>query len=370
MASFNDIESDNFEAEESPKSTLFTLKKIAIAVGIFAALGLVTAGSLYLLGNSSSSLSPPTHMFQRNNLVFDDISSGTPYWIPFFVDHFPYGIIPKQTDNTCTLLYSDLSSTAADAVPKLSKDRKYIYFFDNDKDEAGTLCLDVDTKTIVPERTVGHYDKYFALTQDKFISGTSMRAYEGIIEVPKIRLSNLDTIGTNNLSFTDYESRCESLEKAIVLASTSDASKVFYACVFKGFNFNASRIFLKDFTADATAEGDIPICEKSYTPDWFLISPDNRYTVHIGFDGHYKIIEIGNAQTGAHVLFKFLPSNFDYSSIKNVAFSEDGKSIHVINVKDTTEGKEATIRTIDFEKLLRREADFFGEALPIELPRR
>ena len=365
MTSFNDIESDNFEAEEMPKSTLFTIKKIAMAMGIFAALGLVTAGSLYLLGNSSSSLSPPTNMFQRNNLVFDDISSSTPYWIPFFVDHFPYGIIPKPADNTCTLLYSNLPSTAADAVPKLSKDREYIYFYGNDED--GTLCLDVDTKAIVPERTVGHYDKYFALTQDKFISAVTVIQDRNVVS--KIRLSSLDPIGTNPLSFTDYESRCVSFEQPIVLASTNDASKIFYACVIKEFNFNATRIFLKDFTTDATAETDIPISEKSYIPDWFLISPDNQYTVHIGFDGHHKIIEIGNAQTGVYVLFKFLPSDFEYSSIKNVTFSDDGKSIHIINVKDSPAGKETTIRAIDFEKLLRREADFAGEALPIEFPR-
>ena len=358
---------NNFDnSEETKRSSCFTVKNVTLSLGVLVALGLVTAGSFYLLRKRKWSIpNHQTYTIQRNNPVFDRISSRTPFWIPFFVDQYPYGIIPKPAGNTCTLLYKFLPSSVSGAIPKLSKDRKYIYFYHNFPPEI--RCLDVDTKNIVTERRVCHYDKYFALTQDKFISGASIRTYEGVT-VPKIRLSNLDTVGTDPLSFTEYESKCESYEKAIVLGSTSDASKVFYACVFQGFNNNACKIFLKDFTTDAPAE-DISVCQKSYTPEWFMISPDNQYTVHFGFDGHNKIIEIRNAQNSAFVLIKLLDDNFDLTTIRNVAFSEDGKSLHIINVKDSMGEKEATIRTIDFEKLLAREADYLGPPLAIKFSR-
>ena len=41
------------------------------------------------------------------------------------------------------------------------------------------------------------------------------------------------------------------------------------------------------------------------------------------------------------------------------------KSIHIISVKESPRKKEATISTIDFEKLLNGDIDFLGEPLPI-----
>ena len=98
------------------------------------------------------------------------------------------------------------------------------------------------------------------------------------------------------------------------------------------------------------------------------MSPDDKYTVH--FVSKTKTIEVLDVNTGQIFANPQLGGDFDFSTIKNVAFSEDGKLIHVINVKDSKRKKGATIRTIDFDRLLNKEDDFLGEALTINFPRR
>ena len=136
------MESNNIETEETLKTTLFTLKNVAVAVGILAALGLITAGSLRFLRSglkspNQSELAELAEESEENdvsdqvqsiNLVFDVISSSTPYWIPFFVSNSLYGIIPKQADNTCTYLNTRAVQIIDGFNPKITKDRKYVIF--------------------------------------------------------------------------------------------------------------------------------------------------------------------------------------------------------------------------------------------------
>lgn len=68
------------------------------------------------------------------------------------------------------------------------------------------------------------------------------------------------------------------------------------------------------------------------------------------------------------VVNRKLGNDVDFSTIKNVAFSEDGKSIHVINVKGFTGTKQATIRSINYEKLLSGDKKFLGKPLAIKFP--
>ena len=372
MSVEKDMESSNIV--ETPKSTLFTLKNVVMGLGIFAALGLATVGCLRLL-RSSSKLSfflgwtegndenGVNDSIRTRDLVFDKISSSTPYWFPFYADGSPYGIIPKQVDNTCTLLSTRRSPSFSGSNPKLSKDGKSIYVYDSTSKFIHRF--DLDTKNYFSNGIMYSYDKHFAVTSKYLFRGAAVHSSSGKTFFSKIRKYQLNVIGSSRLIYKEFRTKCKRNQLPRVLATTSDGLKVFYACEDNGRKPELNRIYFKDFRA----RKNILVCEITKTPDWFLISPDERYTVHIEPDGN-KPVELRSAQDGSHIYSMQLGANFDYSSIKNVAFSADGKSIHIISVKESPRKKEATISTIDFEKLLNGDIDFLGEPLPIEFPRR
>ena len=75
-------------------------------------------------------------------LFFDKICSSTPYWIPFYADGSPYGIILKQVDNTLyfakyskiTLSFSGNQNSLKDSKIhlRLRSTSKFIHRFDLD----------------------------------------------------------------------------------------------------------------------------------------------------------------------------------------------------------------------------------------------
>ena len=364
------MESNNIDYEEHEKHTLFTLKNLVMGLGILAALGLATAGSLRLLRSGSKSAitseqgdegnqNEISNSNQNRDLSFDEISSSTPYWIPFYAHGSPYGIIPKQVDNTCTLLSTEGSPSFSGSNPKLSIDGKTVYVYDS---TSKTIkLLDLDTKTYLSDGIIWACDKYFAVIGEYLFGGGGEYLADGETFISKIRKYHLNLIKSGIVKYEPFRTKCKRNQLAHVLATTNDGSKVFYACEDNG---RKNRIYLKDFGAGE----DFLVNDISETPDWFLISPDERYTVHIEPYGN-KTIELCFAQDGSHIYSMQLGANFDYPSIKNVAFSADGKYIHIINVKDNPRKKEATISTIDFEKFLHGNIDFLGEPLPIEFPR-
>ena len=366
MSVERDMESNNIEYEERQKSTLFTLKNVVMAVGILATVGILrhlrSSSKLSFLlgwteGNNENGVSDS---IRTRYPVFDEISSSTPYWIPFYADGAPYGIIPKQVDNTCTLLSTERSPSVSGSNPKPSKDGKSIYLYDSSSKFIHRF--DLYTKNYFSNGIMYSYDKHFAVTSKYLFRGAAAHSASGKTFSSKIRRYELNIIGTVALRFKVFKTKCKRNQLARVLATTNDGSKVYYACEDNG---RKNRIYLKDFGAGE----DFLVNDISKTPDWFLISPDERYTVHIEPYGN-KTIELCFAKDGSHIYSMQLGADFDYPSIKNVAFSADGKYIHIISVKDNPRKKEATISTIDFEKFLHKDIDFLGEPLPIEFPRR
>ena len=370
------MESNNIDTEETPKSALFTLKNAALALGILAALGFVTAGSLRLLRGGSkfpitseqgddSEENDINNQVQSKNLIFDEISSSTTYWIPFFVGNSPYGIIPKQADNTCTLLNdTGFQVFTPGSGPKLSKDGRFVYYFDFTLKEINRF--DLDTKKYLIIGVIKHVDNHFAITSDKLIKGARDYVFISSGYIYKIRRYELNSIGTETLSHEDFKTNCELYEPR-VLATTSDGTKVFYACLSKSENSISHKnyIYLKDFSAGPDAEDSL-VCEISVTPDWFLISPDDQYIVH--FVTESNTVEIRKIQDGSVIANGELGADVDFQRIENIAFSEDRESVHIINVHDSYHKQGATIRTIDFKKLLNGKDDFLGEPLSIEFP--
>lgn len=368
MTSFNDIESNGIETEKTPKSSLFTLKNAALALGILAALGLATVGSLRLLrGGSKLPITPEQGDEGEENEISNSnrnrVSSSTPCWFPFFAGNSLYGINPKQVDNKCTLLNDELAQSINGSRPKLSKDEKFVFYFDSTR--AAINRFDLDAKTNLSKRTIWSTDNHFVITSEKLIKGITGYDRESDGTMASIRRYDLNSIGTEALSHEDFKTNCEKNQLARVLAVTSDGSKVFYACEnnWKNSSDHKNRIYFKDYNADPDYAEDSLVCEISKTPDWFLISPADQFTVH--FVTELKMILIREIQTGEQIAAAFLGDEFDFSTIKNIDFSKDGKSIHIIN---STGEKEATIRTIDFKKLLNMEANFLGEPQTIEFP--
>ena len=232
------MESNNFDTEKTPKTTLFTLKNVAVAVGILAALGLVTAGSLRLLRGGSESLNQSeqtaladeseendiSDQVQSINLVFDVISSRTPYWIPFFVSNSLYGIIPKQADNTCTYLNTEAVHNIDGFNPKITKDRKYVIFCGT----KGHHWFDVDNGSFITDRTVYHEDRHFAVTGENLIIGDVIE--RRMIGNAQIKRYNLEMFNASAVIFNCLNTKCERNQRVRVLAATNDDSKVLYAC--------------------------------------------------------------------------------------------------------------------------------------------
>ena len=370
MSVERDLEGSNIDYEEHEKSTLFPLKSLVMAVGILAALGLATVGSLRLLRSGSklsflSGNSGASNSNQASELVFDTFCSRTPYWIPFFdVNNTLYGIIPKQADNTCTNFNFGSAFISYALNPKLSKDGKFVFFYDSNK----IKCFNVDARSFVLEKFIAHKDRYFAVTSEKLIKGDTKTVANQSVFSATIRRYDLNSIETDTFSYEEIETKCERNQYARVLAATSDGSKVFYACEY---SLSITRrenkiIYVKDFNADPDLEDEF-VRKIENMPDFVLMSPDDKYTIH--FVTKTGKIEVIDVKTGKKVVNRRLGDNVDFSTIKNVAFSDDGKSIHVINVKSDTGTKQATIRSINYEKLLSGNKKFLGEALPIEFPR-
>ena len=372
MTTFNDIESKGIEAEETPKSTLFTLKNALMVFGIFAALGVATAGSLRLLrGCIKSEQAGEAEENEENDisdqaksidLIFDEISSSKPYWIPFFVGNSTYGIIPKQEDNTCTYLNSGTIHKIDGFNPKLSKNKKYVIFW-------GTYRIhlfDVDSGSIITDRIIPHEDRHFAVTWKNLIIGDLIKRRKN--GIARIQRYELDLIESGAFYFYGFKTKCEENQHVRVLAAASDDSKVVYACEDSVPSAipKSKPIYVKDFNADSNTEDQL-VCKIANIPEFVIMSPDDKYTVH--FVSKTKTIEVLNVNTREMVVNRQLGDDFYFSTIKNVAFSEDGKLIHVVNVKDSKRKKGATIRTIDFEKLLAWDDDYLGPPLAIEFPR-
>ena len=372
MKSFNDMESNDIETEESPRSTLFTLKNAVISVGILAVLGLATVGlfrhhrsgskSPFLSGNSGASNSN-----QASELFFDTFSSTTPYWIPFFVvNNTLYGIIPKQADNTCTNFNFGSAFISYALNPKLSKDGKFVFFYDSNQ----IKCFNVDAKSFVPGKFIEHKDRYFAVTSETLIKGNTKTVENGGDRgiSATIRRYDLNSIETDTFSYEEFETKCDNNRFARVLAATSDGSKVVYACEYPMTQIGRKDkdIYVKDFNADSNTK-DKFVYRIENMPDFVIMSPDDNYTVH--FVSETETIEVFDVKTGQKDVTLRLDGDFDFSTIKNVAFSEDGKSIHVINAKGCTGTKQATIRSINYEKLLSGDKKFLEKPLAIEFPR-
>ena len=287
MTTFNDIESKGIEAEETPKSTLFTLKNALMVFGIFAALGIATAGSLRLLrGCIISEQAGEAEENEENDindqaqsidLIFDEISSSTPYWIPFFVGNSTYGIIPKQEDNTCTYLNTGTIHNIDGFNPKLSKNKKYVIFW-------GTYRIhlfDVDSGSIITDRIIPHKDRHFAVTSEKLIKGDIKKVANQSGFFATIRHYDLNSFETGTFSYEELKTACVKNQFARVLAATSDGSKLFYACEnsMTRSMWGNKTIYVKDFNADSNTEDQL-VSIIANMPDFVIMSPDDNYTVH------------------------------------------------------------------------------------------
>ena len=225
---------------------------------------------------------------------------------------------------------------------------------------------DIDNGSFITDRIVYHEDRHFAVTGKNLIKGDVIeRRMNGIAQ---IRRYNLEMVNAGAAIINCLNTKCERNQLVRVLAATNDDSKVFYACedsVPSALPKNKP-IYVKN-SNEKSNTGDQFVTIIANIPEFIIMSPDDKHTVH--FVSKTKTVEVLNVSTGQIFVNPQLGGDFDFSTIKNVAFSEDGKLIYVINVKDCTGSKQATIRSINYEKLLRGDKKFLGKPLDIEFRR-
>ena len=176
MKSFNDMESNNIETEETLKTTLFTLKNVAVAVGnlgcfgtnncrvtCFLRSGLKSPNQSELAELKKSEENDVSDQVQSINLVFDVISSSTPYWIPFsLVTHYTVSFQSKPTTRTY------LNTRAVQIIdgfnPKLQGP------------QIRHLCVqkDIDNRSFITDRIVYHEDLTFRCYWEKSYKGDEL----------------------------------------------------------------------------------------------------------------------------------------------------------------------------------------------------
>ena len=345
----SDIERNDIDPNEDTSSELFTWQNAVIALGfLLLTVGSVLFISFKLTAESVSRQTRQTNSVTARALVFDEISISTANWAPFAVENKLYGTVPKAADNTCTLLGTFNNSLPTLTNLKLSKDKKFIYFYN--PVQRRIERFDVDAKTLCPDFGIHSTNPYFAVTNKHLTIGTEEITSNGII--PKLIRYKLDQLDFQE----EFKTRCTEQQTMRVLASASDDSKIYYACRSISNPDENPIIHYIDFQGDPHAQN------YSYRiitmPDLFVLSPNNHYALMLLDDKKTLLLLNLRVATGATY-------TEDFSSIRNITFSDDGKSIYLIK-KDTK--SEAVIQVIDFLKFRQIKQGSIGPRLVIEFP--
>lgn len=314
----SDIERNDIDPNEDTSSDLFTWQNAAIALGLIS----LTVGSVLLISFMMTTqpenqtiqfVQSERHQTRQTNsviaraLVFDEISSSTANWAPFAVENKLYGTVPKAADNTCTLLGTLNNSMPTLTDLKLSKDKKFIYFYN--PVQRRIERFNVDAKSLYPDFGIYSTDPYFAVTNKHLTIGIEEITSNGMI--PKLMRFKLDQLEFHE----EFKTRCTEQQTMHVLASTSDDSRIYYACKSISNPDEIVKMHYIDFKGDPHAQYS-PYYLLGM-PDLFVLSPNNQYAFML-LDNKKTILLLNlRVKTGAKY-------DGDFSSIRNIIFSDDG----------------------------------------------